>query len=99
MVGWGKHLSRPPIADTLNLLNHPQQYVNSCALSINYNDSDWSPKCKATLKDVKDHASAIFEKCSDGGLGTVGGQVKFTVDNCPAQIEIIKAAGQPPQGT
>ncbi|KAI9749029.1 MAG: hypothetical protein M4579_007031 [Chaenotheca gracillima] len=72
-------------------------YVNDCALSISY-DQDWNDDCKATMKDVDDHASAIFEGCQDPGNGKVGGRVAFGPPNCPGQIEIIHTGGEPPQG-
>ncbi|KAL9598124.1 MAG: hypothetical protein Q9219_004680 [cf. Caloplaca sp. 3 TL-2023] len=72
-------------------------YVNSCALAIYYK-ADWTDDCKATLKDVDDYALAIFEGCQNPGNGKVGGKADFKIDNCPAQIEIIKTDGQPPQG-
>lgn len=63
-----------------------------------YYQEDWSDDCKATLKDVDDYAGAIFEKCQNPGNHKVGGKVAFVKDKCKAQVEIIKAAGQPPQG-
>ena len=36
------------------------------------------------------HARAIFDSCSNGGMGKVGGRVPLNVANCPAQVEIIK---------
>lgn len=72
-------------------------YVQTCALAIYYT-GDWSNACKGNLGDVAAHASAIFEQCADGGLGTVGGHVDFSVGNCPAQIEIIRTSGEPPLG-
>ena len=79
------------------LLMFSAQYVQSCALAIYYTDN-WSSACKGNLGDVAAHASAIFEQCAHGGLGTVGGHVDFTVDNCPAHIEIIHTSGLPPSG-
>lgn len=67
-------------------------------MAIYYTD-DWSDSCSATLDDVQGHASAIFEACEDGSLGTVGGYVPFAVPNCPAYIQISHTNGQPPQGT
>ncbi len=58
----------------------------------------WSDDCKATLKDVDDHVSAIFEKCQNLSNDKVGGKVAFVNEKCGAQIQIIKTSGQPPQG-
>ena len=73
------------------------QYVQSCAITAQYSE-DWTDECKATLNDVKGHASAIFEDCQYGASDTVGGFVPFAMPNCPAMIDIIRADGQPPQG-
>ncbi|KAL8885017.1 MAG: hypothetical protein Q9205_005625 [Flavoplaca limonia] len=72
-------------------------YVHSCALAIYYGE-DWTEDCKATMKDVDDYASAIFESCQNPGNGKVGGKADFKIDKCPAQIEVIKTGGLPPQG-
>ena len=73
------------------------QYVNSCALAIYYLE-DWTDDCKATMKDIDDYASAIFEGCQNPGNGKVGGKSQFGLANCAAQIEVITASGEPPQG-
>ena len=79
------------------MLTSPIQYVNSCALAIYYLE-DWTDDCKATMKDIDDYASAIFEGCQNPGNGKVGGKSQFGLDNCAAQIEVITASGEPPQG-
>jgi hypothetical protein len=81
------------------LISAVDQYVNSCAIAIYYNQGDWSDDCHATLRDVDDHAMQIFEKCQNPGNSKVGGKVNFVIDNCPAQIEIINTSQQkPPNG-
>ncbi|KAL9100750.1 MAG: hypothetical protein Q9163_003917 [Psora crenata] len=72
-------------------------YVNSCALAIYYQE-DWTDDCKATLKDIGDYASAIFQGCQSPGNGKVGGKSQFGMDKCAARIEVIGTSGEPPQG-
>ena len=79
------------------MLTSSTQSVNSCALAIYYLE-DWTQDCKATIKDIDDYASAIFEGCQDPGNGKVGGKSQFGLANCAAQIEVITASGELPEG-
>ncbi len=71
--------------------------LTKLAMRSMFKAAPWAD-CNATLKDVDDHVSAIFEKCQNPGNGKVWGKVDFLKDKCKAQIEIITTSGQPPQG-
>ncbi len=71
--------------------------LTKLAMRSMFKAAPWAD-CNATLTDVDDHVSAIFEKCQKPGNGKIGGQVDFLKENYKAQIEIITMSGQPPQG-